>query len=140
MHDAHTDDLVAPNVFLITHSQSMKQHSPLPGVAFCLAMTATIIMLPSCHRQHIPKDIIQPDTMVQFLTEAYLLEGFYAIEAHYNYKIVSPQLQTSYDSLLAKYHVTDSLFDASLDYYVHHPELYDTIHARAIRQIESQEQ
>ena len=110
---------------------------PLPRrITRCLILAAAILILSCCHRARIPAHIVQPDTMVHFLTEAYLLEGFYAIEANYNYTMVAPQLQASYDSLLRKYHITDSLFRASLDFYTRHPELYDTIHARAIRSLD----
>ena len=92
----------------------------------------------ACHHERIPADVMQPDTMVNFLTEAYLLEGFYAIESNYQYQEVAPQIQASYDSLLSKYHVTGDDFNRSVDYYTRHPELYDTIHARAIRRLDRQ--
>ena len=34
--------------------------------------------------------------------------------------------------------LTDSIFRASLDFYTRHPELYDTIHARAIRSLDGE--
>lgn len=101
-----------------------------------LSLSLTVLLLAACHRDRIPADIIQPDTMVNFLTEAYLIEGFYAIESNYQYKEVTPQIQASYDMLLTKYHLTDDDFNRSVEYYTRHPELYDTIHARAIRHLD----
>lgn len=100
-------------------------------------LCAGALFTASCHRVRIPDDVMQPDSMVSFLTDAYLLEGFYAIEANYQYQEVSPQLRASYDSLLARHHVTADDFSRSLDFYVRHPDLNDSIHARAIRQLDN---
>ncbi len=101
-----------------------------------LILCCTGLLLPACNKNRVPSDVIQPDVMVEFLAEAYLIEGFYAIESNYQYQEVSPQIQASYDSLLARYRVSADDFSRSIDYYTQHPELFDTIHARAIRQLE----
>ncbi len=101
-----------------------------------LALCLTALLLTACNKNRIPDDVMQPDVMVEFLAEAYLLEGFYAIESNYQYQEVAPQIKASYDSLLNRYAVTEETFAHSVEYYTQHPELFDTIHARAIRRLE----
>ncbi|MDY5968985.1 MAG: DUF4296 domain-containing protein [Bacteroidales bacterium] len=97
-----------------------------------------MLLFVSCRgRVRIPAGVMQPDSMVSFLADAYLLEGFYAIESNYQYQEVSPQLRVSYDSLLTRHRVTAEEFRRSLDFYVRHPDLNDSIHARAIRQLDN---
>ncbi len=101
-----------------------------------LILSLAALLLAACNKNRIPDEVMQPDVMVEFLSEAYLIESFYAIESNFQYQEVSPQIQASYDSLLNRYGVTEEKFARSVEYYTQHPELFDTIHARAIRRLE----
>ena len=109
----------------------------LPRIALLLCATTLLWLSDACHRVRIPDDVMQPDAMVSFLVDAYLIEGFYAIETNYDYQKVTPQLRASYDSVLARHHVTAEDFRRSMEFYVRHPDLNDTIHARAIRRLDA---
>jgi hypothetical protein len=101
-------------------------------------LSFAVLLLAGCHRTHIPSDVIQPDTMAHFLSDAYLIDGFYAVESDFQYKEVKPQIQASYDSLLTKYHITADDFNRSIDYYTQHPDIFDTIHAHALRRLDKE--
>lgn len=94
--------------------------------------------LGACNRNKVPNDVIQPEKMENFLYEAYLLEGFYAIESGFHYELMAPQIIGSYDSLLYKYEMTREDFEHSMDFYTHHPRIYEKIHQNVIARFDEE--
>ena len=91
----------------------------------------------SCHRaDKLPEGVLAHNEMVSFLSEAYLLEGFYAVESGFRYETMSPQIRESYNQLLAKYNLTDADFERSIEYYVAHDEEYAAIHQEVIANLD----
>lgn len=97
----------------------------------CLLCTFT-----ACKNVTIPDDVMSKETMVDFLSEAYLLEGFYAVETGYHYDLMKPEIVASYDSLFARFGITQEDFNHSIDYYTQHPDLYQEIHQKVVDRLD----
>lgn len=100
----------------------LKRH--LPVIALCVALAAT-----SCHR---PIGVLDEEEMVQFLIEAYQLEGFYAVESGYHYERMNREVQADYEELFAHHGLTPKKFERSIKYYLAHPEQYEAMHQRVV--------
>lgn len=95
-------------------------------------------LLTACHSNKQPKEILDHQQMVDFLTEACLIEGYCAIETRYNFDSLTPEMIYAYDEILAEQGISREQVEASLAYYAKHPEEYLTIHenvAAALRDI-----
>lgn len=66
--------------------------------------------------------------MVTFLSEAYMLEGFYAVETQYRYDSLLPEVVAAYDDILARQGLSRRKVEKSLKYYSSHPDEYQIIH------------
>ena len=66
--------------------------------------------------------------MVAFLADAYLLEGFYAVESGYRFDSVSDELMGAYDSVMTLHGLSREDVEASIEYYTQHPDEYAVIH------------
>ena len=75
--------------------------------------------------------------MVDFLSEAYLIEGFYAIETGYHYESLSDEIIASYQRLLSEQGLTQEQFEKSMDYYMHHSDRYDAIHQQVVERLDA---
>ena len=91
----------------------------------------------ACRHDEIPADVMDAPTMTAFLKEAYLLEGFYAIETEFRYDSLNAEMIASYDSLLDRYGLTREDFERSIDYYTRHPRAYQVIHERVVAGLDS---
>ena len=96
------------------------RHTPI----LCLA---ALLLLGACRHDERPADVLDAPRMVAFLTDAYLLEGFYAVETQYRYDAMSPEVLRAYDDILAAHHISREQVEHSFDYYASHPELYQPI-------------
>ena len=109
------------------------RYTLLAAALFCVAM------LPGCQTDKVPADIVDEARMASFLEEAYLLEGFYAVETGFHYDTLHPEMLASYDSLLSAYALTRDDFERSIDWYTRHPlvfkRVHDTVLARYDRQL-----
>lgn len=85
-------------------------------------------LLTACHSNQKPEDILDHQQMVDFLTEACLIEGYCAIETRYNFDSLTPEMVYAYDEILAEQGISREQVEASLAYYAKHPEEYLTIH------------
>lgn len=94
--------------------------------SFLLLATAAVLCA-ACHNNDRPKDLIEAPQMVAFLSEAYLLEGFYAVETQYRYDAMMPEVLRAYDNLLAAHGITREAVERSFEYYAEHPEFYEPI-------------
>ena len=79
------------------------------------------------------------EQMVAFLADAYLLEGFYAVETQYRYDVLTPETIQSYDSILSIHGVSREEVERSLDYYSHHLDEYQAIHEEVATILETQQ-
>lgn len=89
-----------------------------------LLFPVAVLLLASCLHDRRPADVLDAPEMVAFLADAYLLEGFYAVETQYRYDAMSPDVLRAYDDILAKHHVSREQIEHCFDYYSHHPDLY----------------
>lgn len=109
-----------------------------------ITLSATLMLFVavlSCSRDRVPADVVDEQKMADLLKEAYLLEGFYAIETSYQYDTFHLEMIASYDSLLVSFDLTRDDFKRSLDWYVRHPLIYervtDSVLARFDRELEA---
>lgn len=86
-----------------------------------------VALMTSCRNGGKPADVLDAPEMVAFLADAYLLEGFYAVETQYRYDVMSPDVLRAYDDILAKHHVSREQIEHCFEYYSHHPDLYAPI-------------
>ena len=105
-----------------------------------LLLTAVAMLaLTGCrHTDARPADVLDEEQMTAFLADAYLLEGFYAIETQYRYDAVSTEMLQRYDSLLAVYGFTREQLEHSFDYYSQHLDAYAAIHDSVVLRLEAE--
>ena len=101
-------------------------------------MLPALLLLGACRHEGRPADVMTHEQMVAFLADAYLLEGFYAVETQYRYDALSPEVLHSYDSILAVHSLTREDVERSLDYYTRHLDEYQAIHEEVVALLEAQ--
>ena len=89
-----------------------------------------------CSQERVPSGVMDEPTMAAFFKEAYLLEGFYAVETGFQYDTLHPQMVASYDSLLTSFGITRDDFEHSVEWYIRHPELYERIHDTVLARLD----
>jgi hypothetical protein len=105
---------------------------------FLVSLLLTASVLLSCGGERRPDNVLDDETMASFLSEAYLLESFYAVETHYSYDAMTPEVLSAYDDILSRYHVSREDIEESFKYYSQHPEQYAAIQEKARVRIEQQ--
>lgn len=103
-----------------------------------LPLLALLLLLSACHHRQQPSDVLPQETMVDFLCDAYLLEGYYALETQYRFDRVPVDLMPSYDSILALHGLTREQVERSLDYYTAHLDIYRQMHDSVIARLEAE--
>ncbi len=104
-----------------------------------LPLGFAIMLLAACSSNRLPDGILDQQQMTTFLREAYLLEGYCAIETRYNFDSLTPDMIYAYDDILAAQGITREQVEASLTYYANHPEEYSAIHEAVAASLETQE-
>lgn len=87
----------------------------------------SLLLATACVDHSAPKGVMDEPTMAQFLSEAYMLEAYYAIECGYDFEQMEPQIAKSYKSLLDKYNLSEGDFEKSIAYYFEHDDVYARI-------------
>lgn len=103
-----------------------------------LAALLSTLFLAACRHQERPADVLDAPRMVAFLSDAYLLEGFYAVETQYRYDAMTPEVLRAYDDILDAHGITREQVELSFNYYSEHPELYEAIQDSVLAVIERQ--
>ena len=99
-------------------------------------MWPLLLLLVACNPNRRPDDVMAPEAMAAFLEEAYLLEGFYAVETQNSYDAMLPEVLEAYNALLAKHGVDKADVERSFDYYARHPEQYLPIQDSVIARLD----
>jgi len=84
-----------------------------------------------------PKNLIKEEQMAALLTDAYQLEGFYAVERGMDSVITDSVILATYDSIFDKHGVTHSQFDESMAYYMRHSDKYSKIHRQVVENLDA---
>ena len=87
----------------------------------------TLLLLASCRSGQRPADVLPPEAMASLLADAYMLEGFYAVETGYRYDTMLPEVLAAYDDILSRHHTTREAVELSLEYYSTHPDQYKPV-------------
>lgn len=106
---------------LLYPPRPMMKRTHTAALAAVLGMT---LLLGACHDDRLPQGIMDTAAMTAFLTDAYQLEGIYAITSGHQYDTVSPEALRAYDDLLRKHGVSRVQVDSSLAYYATRPDVY----------------
>lgn len=96
----------------------------------------TLLLLAGCRQEGLPEGVASEERMVDFLTEAYQLEGYYAVETRYRYDVLPEGVAQRYDSLLDAQGLTREEAERSLDYYSQHLDAYQRIHDSVVVRLE----
>lgn len=115
----------------------------LLSVIYAVALVA-VACLTSCKSEPVPEPPVMDEaTFVDYLADAYLLEGYYSLQTHYRFDSLQPQMIASYDTLMARYGITRDVFDTTIRWYTHHPDIFmrvqDSVMARLTPSPESGE-
>lgn len=116
----------------VTNTDAMKKYG------FVLLPVALLLcgVLSSCNSDEVPPDVMSEERMASFLQEAYLIEGFYAVETGFHYDTLQPEMIGTYDSLLSRYGLNRETFEHSVDWYTAHPEVYQRVHDTVLARFE----
>ncbi|MBR1792476.1 MAG: DUF4296 domain-containing protein [Bacteroidales bacterium] len=101
-----------------------------------MAMLTLSVAFGACSHG-LPKGIMSEQQMVDFLSEAYLIEGFYAIETGYHYESLGEEIVSAYQQLLARQGLTQEQFEQSVSYYMHHADRYEDIHRQVVERLDA---
>ena len=105
----------------------------------CLPLLLLLSLFVACRHDSLPEGVLDAATMTDFLTDAYLVEGAYAVETRYRYDSLPDHVLRDYDSLLAVYGVTREQVERSFDYYLQHMETYQTIQDSIVARFEARQ-
>ena len=119
---------------LITHCLLPMNKIRYTTLSVVLLLSAAVA---GCSRNPVPSDIMSEADMVSFLEQAYLLEGFYAIETGFQYDTLHPEMLASYDSLLSSYNITRDDFVRSVPWYCRHLDIYERVHDTVLARIDA---
>lgn len=101
-----------------------------------LLLTLPLLAFCACHHEGLPAGVMTEAQMVDFLTDAYRLEGFYAVETQYRYDVLTEQTLASYDSILKEHGLSREQVERSFDYYSRHLDTYGAIHDSVVARLE----
>ena len=99
-------------------------------------LSVIMCMMVSCRGDEEPPEIMGEERMVSFLQEAYLIEGFFAVETGFHYDTLQPEMIGAYDTLLAHYGLSREDFESVLDWYVSHPKVYKRVHDTVVARLD----
>ncbi|MBR4175874.1 MAG: DUF4296 domain-containing protein [Bacteroidales bacterium] len=74
--------------------------------------------------------MIDTATFASFLTEAHLINSYDYVVVAASRDSLGYQTGAAYDSLLAKYNITQADYDTTLAYYMNHPKTLEEIYRR----------
>lgn len=104
-----------------------------------LPLLALVLICSACRHDGLPEGVLDAPAMTEFLADAYLLEGFYAIETQYRYDRLTDEVIRYYDSILERHGITREQVERSLDYYTAHPDAYQAIHDSVVVRLEARQ-
>ncbi len=102
-----------------------------------LLLTLPVLMLVACRHEGLPTGVLTGEQMVDFLTDAYQLEGFYAVETRYRYDVLTERTLEQYDSILTVHGLSREQVERSFDYYSRHLDAYGAIHDSVVARLEA---
>ena len=102
-----------------------------------MLLTLPVLMLVACRHEGLPAGVLTGEQMVDFLTDAYQLEGFYAVETRYRYDVLTERTLEQYDSILTVHGLSREQVERSFDYYSRHLDAYGAIHDSVVARLEA---
>ena len=106
---------------------------------FNLLLLFTLLYLTACNKSKkikVPEGIIVPDSMVQVLTDVHIAE------ASAQMGLIPPGKDSlskeAFDALYKKHHITEMDYHTSLNYYLAHPSILDSVYDKVLNNLSQQ--
>lgn len=96
-------------------------------LSLLLLLGLLLLGVASCRHDQRPANVLDASDMADFLTDLYVVEGYYAVESQYGFEEASPETLGACDAVMEKHHLTKERVEKSFDYYSQHPEEYKAI-------------
>jgi hypothetical protein len=101
---------------------------------YCIFLLSTLFLIIGCEQKNTPPDIWSRETMVNFLTEAQLLEAKISIK-----KLPTEQRDSLYliyyEELFAAFNTDRETWAKNMEYYKNDPETLDEIYTEVISRL-----
>jgi len=104
-----------------------------------LALLALLsLFLVSCGSKSFraPTGIIQPDTLVQVLTDVHIFQATIQLGSFQNDS--AGTVHKAFEAILQKHNLTDSIYNRSLKFYSYHPDVFDDIYEKVLSNLSQQ--
>lgn len=97
-------------------------------LGFYIFMLSLLFTWQSC--QNRPKNVMNQNDMVEFLTELHKLDGSLVVNSYTTSEPKANRLY--YNALFKKYGITKADFDSSMVWYVHNPKRFSKIYSKVV--------
>jgi hypothetical protein len=104
-----------------------------------LPMLLLFFVVTSCGNKNkikIPKDVINQDTMVEVLTDIHLVKASQQLGMVID--TADTGKFTTYNFVWKKHHITEDLYNKSMDFYTHNPGILDSIYENVLNSLSKQ--
>lgn len=99
-------------------------------------LLSALLLTVGCKDKRLPEDVLDHDQMVSFLYEAYLVEGYFAVETNYVFDTISPELARAYDDIFTRQNITREQVETSIAYYSSDLSAYNAINRDVMAKLE----
>jgi hypothetical protein len=106
---------------------------------FKLLLLFTLLYLTACNKNKkvkVPEGIIIPDSMIQVLTDVHIAEASAQMGLIQAGK--DSLSKEAFDGLYKKHHITEADYHTSLNYYLAHPSLLDSVYDKVLNNLSQQ--
>ena len=104
-----------------------------------LLLLFTLLYLTACNKSKkvkVPEGIIIPDSMIQVLTDVHIAEASAQMGLIQAGK--DSLSKEAFDGLYKKHHITEADYHTSLNYYLAHPSLLDSVYDKVLNNLSQQ--
>ncbi|MBQ6096547.1 MAG: DUF4296 domain-containing protein [Bacteroidales bacterium] len=102
------------------------------SLALCLLATTA-----GCRRSEVSDFVVDTATFSDFLAEAHIVDSYSTAIAANNRDSLQPLVDAAYDSLYNKYGISKQQYDSTMNYYLRHPQLLDSIYNSVVRKLKA---
>jgi len=105
-------------------------------IAFLALSVQLLLSCNSSKSFRAPAGIVQPDSMVEVLTDVHIFQA--TLQLGYFKNDTAGASNKAFESILKKHHLSDEEYNKSLKFYSYNPEIFDDIYEKVLSNLSQQ--